>query len=647
MKAYRKKINFIKYTTATALILCSAFFTVHFYKASPKEERKIPASDSVYELAPLSDNGENKDENPSLEGISSDEDTQKDNSDNDSKNSPNNSDNSNTKNDEESHFDTDNDTETKNDSDHNSNETSENDAEGKIKPDDEPEIKPSDRKADRKYFSASIKDGEKVDSPNYSFSIKQLNDELKLKELKVLVNQKNVPQFNGKCKLSEGKNIIRIICTYTDKDGSVLRAYKDYTVYCYSGEIEFDTDLSDKKVSDEKFTFKAQAFYNGNKIPVNVTFNNSKLKGENTYSVDLKNGENKIILTAEKNGKTVTKKFIVTYTANKKFEIYTDLKNRSVSDEILYFKASVPIGKLSAALNGEPIYSSDGQYKCLLKSGSNSIRLRAKNGTQIIEKTFTVIYTPKADEKNRPIIKSINISNGQNVKGNGITIVLRAEDNSANRIYANGISLRRNNTEIKYQSQDKTSTYYYVPLTAGENNISITLTDKDGRQWDYSYTLNCQHVSDGETIGTVSLSVDAKILGLGNLSSNSSLSIHQGENGFDVIKNYLESNGFKVEAKNGYIQRIYRSNAFSGGAIPDEIKPYLNSNSYTKKHDDNSLGERDYTAGSGWVYSVNGNVVPYGLDTAHFSDGDKIRFTFTLSYGKDIIGAEDGYDICW
>lgn len=647
MKAYRKKINFIKYTTATALILGSAFFTVHFYKASPKEERKIPASDSVYELAPLSDNGENKDENPSLEGISSDEDTQKDNSDNDSKNSPSNSDNSNTKNDEESHFDTDNDTETKNDSDHSSDETSENDAEGKIKPDDEPEIKPSDRKADRKYFSASIKDGEKVDSPDYSFSIKQLNDELKLKELKVLVNQKNVPQFNGKCKLSEGKNIIRIICTYTDKDGSVLRAYKDYTVYCYSGEIEFDTDLSDKKVSDEKFTFKAQAFYNGNKIPVNVTFNNSKLKGENTYSVDLKNGENKIILTTEKNGKTVTKKFIVTYTANKKFEIYTDLKNRSVSDEILYFKASVPIGKLSAALNGEPIYSSDGQYKCLLKSGSNSIRLRAKNGTQTIEKTFTVIYTPRADEKTRPIIKSINISNGQNVKGNGITIVLRAEDNSANRIYANGISLRRNNTEIKYQSQDKTSTYYYVPLTAGENNISITLTDKNGRQWDYSYTLNCQHVSDGETIGTVSLSVDAKILGLGNLSSNSSLSIHQGENGFDVIKNYLESNGFKVEAKNGYIQRIYRSNAFSGGAIPDEIKPYLNSNSYTKKHDDNSLGERDYTAGSGWVYSVNGNVVPYGLDTAHFSDGDKIRFTFTLSYGKDIIGAEDGYDICW
>ena len=652
MKMYKQKNRIIKCTAAAVLIFCSAFFTIHFYKASPKEERKVPASDSVYELSPLSDNGENSKEKLSLPSSTENENSNKNKSENEKEKKT--SDNSDSKNDlstaEKNSSDVSDNSkasEQNNNSDSDNSDSSDDKSDGKIKPNDEPEITPDNEKTDNEYFTTSIKNGEKVNSPDFSFTIKQLNSKLKLKDLKVSVNQKNVPQFNGKCSLNEGKNLIRIVCTYVDKKGSVVRAYKDYTVYCYSGEIEIDTDLSYKNVTDKKFKFNAQAFYNGEKIPINVTLNGVRLDGEKTYSASLKNGENKIVLSAEKNGKKGSESFTINFVKNEKFEIYTNLKNKVVSDEVLYFNASVPFGKLSAALNGEPVHSSYGQYKCILKSGSNSIRLRAKNGSQIIEKTFTVVYTPKADENTRPLIKNINISNSQNVRGNGFTIVLRAEDCSGNRIYANGISLRRNNTEIKFQSQDKTSTYYYVPLVSGTNNISITLTDGNGRQWDYSYTINCQHVSNGETIGTISLSVDAKILGFNSLSAGSSVSIREGENGFDVIKKYLESNVFKVEAKNGYIQRIYKSNAFVGGVIPSEIKHYLSSNSYTQKHDDNSLGERDYTAGSGWVYSVNGKVVPYGLDTAHFSDGDKIRFTFTLSYGKDIAGAEDGYDICW
>ena len=61
--------------------------------------------------------------------------------------------------------------------------------------------------------------------------------------------------------------------------------------------------------------------------------------------------------------------------------------------------------------------------------------------------------------------------------------------------------------------------------------------------------------------------------------------------------------------------------------------------SLTGQSDPDSLGEMDYTRGSGWMYDVNGAYPGFGMDGGFPSDGDVITLRFTLSWGKDI----DGY----
>ena len=53
-----------------------------------------------------------------------------------------------------------------------------------------------------------------------------------------------------------------------------------------------------------------------------------------------------------------------------------------------------------------------------------------------------------------------------------------------------------------------------------------------------------------------------------------------------------------------------------------------------------SLGEFDYTQGSGWMCAVNGYYPGRGLSNVFLGDGDVVTIAFTLAYGKDIGGAD-------
>lgn len=63
---------------------------------------------------------------------------------------------------------------------------------------------------------------------------------------------------------------------------------------------------------------------------------------------------------------------------------------------------------------------------------------------------------------------------------------------------------------------------------------------------------------------------------------------------------------------------------------------------YSAKDDDGrySLGEFDYTSGSGWMYSVNGSFPNYGFADYFPQDGDVVRVCFTLALGRDVGGGD-------
>lgn len=435
---------------------------------------------------------------------------------------------------------------------------------------------PDGTKIQGDFFTTSIKDGETVEDRNYSFTITQLDSGLTLRDTQVYVNGSEVLQFAGKCLLSEGENTIRVACSYTDGTGKITRVYKDYTVYLKTSappkepdvskpaeKFGLDTDLADRTVYDENFSFSARLTGADSNAKITVKLGNSRLDGSN------------------------------------------------------------------------------GQYSCKLAYGENTIRVAGRSGSgESFSYAYTVsCYPPVADE-DRPKLDSINLYDGFTVKGSAFSLSFYASDKDGERIYADRISLSVNGNILSQSWEDENGTGYILPLNAGENSLMIRLSDSQGRTGDYFYTVNSQGVSQGEEIGRISISVSGDLVGMGELCSDGNLPIYEGESGFDAVCRFLRDNGFEVTSNSdgGYISRISRTGAFGGAYLTDTARDYALSQgiSETAPCGGDSLGEYDFTQGSGWIYMRNGEVPSYGMNGAVFGDGDSICLKFTVAYGSDI-----------
>lgn len=76
--------------------------------------------------------------------------------------------------------------------------------------------------------------------------------------------------------------------------------------------------------------------------------------------------------------------------------------------------------------------------------------------------------------------------------------------------------------------------------------------------------------------------------------------------------------------------------------IPEDLAELVEAEADRFSPDDynqDSLGEYDFSNGSGWMYSVNGHYPNYGFSDCYLLDGDVMRIRFTLFYGRDIGGS--------
>lgn len=511
------------------------------------------------------------------------------------------------------------------------------------------------------YFTTSIKDGEKVKKSDYHFTITHLKKELKLKSLTVYVNDKKVSQFNGNVQFENGKNTIYISVSYTDKNSKLISVYKQYTVYAELGEIEIITSLSNFTTLEKSVSFSAYAQLNGESVAVDVYCNDKIIKAEskNNYKVTLKNGENIIEIKAQ----SKTQKYKVICNATNEVSIYTTLENTTVSYEEYSFTAYLINGEnssFSVIVNGSAILG-DRDYNIKLNVGNNTVRLKATytdNGeSKTINQSYTIKYVPKADEHTAPKLEYSNVSDGMSVKGNMFTLNIKPTDYNGNRIYDNNIKVVLNN--IPYSSAWVNEyTSYILYLVNGVNNLSIRITDNEGRYTDYYYDINCTNVSDGEKIGTVTVSIDAIVLGKGYIISPLQADIIQGENPAQLIDRILNENGFTYSnmgtlQQGFYLSRISKEGIGNGVSIPIELVNEINNDGLswnTQKYAD-SIGEHDYCQGAGFMYSINDNFPGVSLSEAVLQDGDTFKIRFTLAYGKDIGGyASDttqNYEVIW
>ena len=495
---------------------------------------------------------------------------------------------------------------------------------------------PDGREADREYFTTSISDGETVTDSTYFFTVTHLIETLENVGCDVEVNGSLMTGFAGRVHLREGANTIRVSCTYMDAENKVYRAFRDYTVYLSSPAAEIVTDLFDREVYDPEFTFTAYC-----EEGLEVRLNGRLITGEDSFTVTLSEGENMIKLSS---GKT-TMDFSVTYIPVRTLAIITDLSSCTVYTDSITFSAKAVGGnspKLSVLVNDKAIRGSE-TFTAPLNEGDNTIRLFAKDGNEQTEQTFTVTSLHNIDESKLPYFESINLEDGIIVKGSTYTLTLKAADCDGNRLYSDNIEVVCGST-VPCKWQDASCTGYILKLRGGENTVTIKLRDSTGRQSEFCYKINCETAEVGEEVGRIQISVNADLVGLGTLCESDSFPVLEGETGFDTMVRFLEENGYEVtyrgSANSRYLARISMAGRFAGAELTDKARAYLAGAGVTPNdsRDDDSLGEFDYTAGSGWMYSRNGKKPAYAMTSAVFADGERVALVFSLDLGNDMSG---------
>lgn len=495
---------------------------------------------------------------------------------------------------------------------------------------------PSGKEADREYFTTSINDGETVSESVYFFTIEHLVKELEVVRCDVELNGSVLTGYAGKCRLKEGENSIRVSCTYKDGDNRVYRAFRDYTVNLVSPDSAIYTDLTDCDVFESVFSFTAEC-----EDGLSVWLNGIPVEGDGRYTVTLSEGENMIRLSSGRRELN----FSVTYIPLRELDIITDLTDCTVYGSELVFTAQA-VGsspKLTVQLNGKTLRGDGGIYTAALNDGRNSIRLLARDGAKRVEKTFTVTCLPTDEEGRSPYIAEINLTDNMTVKGSSYSLSLKAADYEGGRIYADGIEVACGGASAERRWEDSQSTGYLLKLHAGENSVYIRLKDSIGRTAEFFYSINCEAAGIGEEVGRISIKAQADILGLGVLCEDDSYPVLEGETGFDTIVRFLRDNGFEVSSRGSensrYLDRIYKEGRFAGGALSEEALAYTERAgiSINGGKDDDSLGEFDYTAGSGWLYSRGGRKPSYAMSAAVFADGEDIELSFSLDFGNDVV----------
>lgn len=363
-------------------------------------------------------------------------------------------------------------------------------------------------------------------------------------------------------------------------------------------------------------------------------------------------------------------------------QIATDLRTCQITlselpDGILKFYA-YPVGKgedLSVKVvlnnsktpkNGKVLSSQDGiNYKAnLAVNEANTITLYLKEkGENIAYARYVISYeSDKADEENPevgdypPTITTNLDGFTGDMKTQDFVLWVKATANpKGETIYSNRIEVWLDGKLVKKSTGDSRPEYdlHFEPPNKGdkrEYKVKVRAWDGKGNSTMKTYTINYFSISEGDVNGKVTVIIDATTVGLGGELDREELEIRQGENAASVVLRFLETCSYEADysgsvATGCYLRRLERGDMCRNAKVPDKLWELIKRDGIVinNNKDRDSLGEFDYTMGSGWMYSINGQVYAgRGLSNQTVSDGDKIYIRFTLAYGKDVGGTGDG-----
>jgi putative cell wall-binding protein len=256
------------------------------------------------------------------------------------------------------------------------------------------------------------------------------------------------------------------------------------------------------------------------------------------------------------------------------------------------------------------------------------------------------------------------LEDGATIRGSIKTFDLWATKANGKKISAENITVLLNGKKIGYAWDDSSKTSYRLQLQEGENTVSITAKSA-GETETITYRLHHPPVKDGDPIGTVAFSVETFTIGSGYLVEPRIIEIYEGENAAHSLNKVLTESGLKYNHWGTLTEGFYLAHILDGGAplkqgesgcddpdlgrplaleplIPEILYTALVEHGFSPNYDvysEGSLGEFDFTAGSGWMYAVNHVFPNLGFNQYYLCDGDVVRVQYTLAYGADIGGS--------
>lgn len=234
-----------------------------------------------------------------------------------------------------------------------------------------------------------------------------------------------------------------------------------------------------------------------------------------------------------------------------------------------------------------------------------------------------------------------------------LTVIARANaELGAGVIYSNQIRVMLDGKTVEKSYGDSQPTYelYFEPPQLGDEEthiIRVLAWDGNGNSTMKVYTVTYHQISEGDPAGSVDVVLDATTIGLGILDTGT-LDIVEGETAASVLLRFLQERGYEPDYQgsatmNFYLRRISRGDIAYRANVPEHLWELILRDGITTNdnYDRDSIGEFDYTQGSGWMYSINGTLYEgTGMSGYKVRNGITIYVRFTLSYGKDI----GGYD---
>lgn len=355
--------------------------------------------------------------------------------------------------------------------------------------------------------------------------------------------------------------------------------------------------------------------------------------------------------------------------------IITDLSNceityNQLTDDTLPFYAylinpngetlKVKLQNSDTPMNGRYLTSADGKnYTArIVRNETNHITLYRKKGNTTVEEVrFSIRYVAQKADEDHPTIGEhpptivTNLDGVTETSNRNFTLTVKATAYTGSPLYASQIEVQMDGKRITGPTGGPVYEYqlYFPDPIVGdtvEHTITIRAWDGEGNSAFVSYRILYRFVDTGDVIGTAYIVIDATTVGLDVMEEPYTYKIRQNTPASYAVIEALEEWGYEYEYSGSmdvgfYLRRISRGGMMDYPAIPENLwsKILQDGLTLTGQTDNNSLGEFDYTQGSGWMYSVGGNTYAgKGLSGYYLTDGDTLYLRFTLAYGKDIGG---------